>query len=170
VSVRALLCDRDGTLIEDVPYNADPSLVVPLPGVPEGLARARRHGLRSAVVTNQSGVAKGFFGTRDMEAVHQRLDVLLGPFDAICACIHDDEDGCACRKPQPGLILAAAAAIGVDVGSCAVVGDTAADVEAAHRAGALGILIPNGRTRPEEIAAAPIVAPTFVDAVNRVVA
>jgi histidinol-phosphate phosphatase family protein len=170
VAVEALLCDRDGTLIEDVPYNGDPSRVVPLPGVSEGLARARRRGLRSAVVTNQSGVAKGIFGARDLEAVHERLDVLLGPFDAICACIHDDEDGCTCRKPRPGLILAAAARIGVDVDACVVIGDTAADVEAAHRAGALGILVPNLRTRPEEIASASIVARTFVDAVDRVLA
>jgi histidinol-phosphate phosphatase family protein len=170
VVVEALLCDRDGTLIEDVPYNADPSRVIPLPGVAEALARARRHGLRSAVVTNQSGVARGLFGTRDLEAVHERLDDLLGPFDAICACIHDNDDGCSCRKPQPGLIVAAAAALGVEVGLCAVVGDTGADIEAARRAGALGILVPNGRTLRDEIANAPIVAPTFVEAISRVLA
>lgn len=167
MSVQALLCDRDGTLIEDVPYNGDPSLIVPLPGVAEALGRARRHGLRCAVVTNQSGVAKGLFDVSDLEAMHQRLDRLLGPFDAICACIHDDEDGCRCRKPEPGLILAAALALGVDVDSCVVVGDTFADVEAARRAGALGILVPNSRTRREELAEA-VVAATFVEAVDLV--
>ena len=87
-------------------------------------------------------------------AVNARVQELVGPFDAIEYCPHGPDDGCACRKPAPGLVLAAAARLGVAPERCAVVGDIGADVEAARAAGARSVLVPNERTRPAEVAEA----------------
>src|SRR6266496_5926269 len=86
------------------------------------------------------------------------LAELLGPFDVVRVCLHGPGDGCGCRKPAPGLVLDAAAELGVPVERCVVIGDIGADVEAAAAAGARGILVPNGGTRPEEVRAAAEVA------------
>ncbi|RQW82603.1 haloacid dehalogenase, partial [Micromonospora globispora] len=154
----AVLLDRDGTLIEDVPYNGDPEKVRPFPGVREALDRLRAAGLRLAVVTNQSGLARGYFTAEQMRAVHQRVEELLGPFDDWQICPHDDTDGCACRKPAPGMVHAAARALGTSPGRCVMVGDIGRDMTAALAAGATGILVPTPVTRPEEVDAAPAVA------------
>jgi histidinol-phosphate phosphatase family protein len=164
--VDAVLCDRDGTLIEDVPYNGDPERVVPLPGVAEGLERLRVAGLRLGVVSNQSGVARGLLTADQVEAVNRCVDERLGPFGAMVWCPHRLTDGCRCRKPAPGMIDRAAAALGVPVERCAVVGDIGADVDAARAAGALGVLVPRPATRAAEVAAAPVVAPDFAAAVD----
>ena len=83
----AVLCDRDGTLVRDVAYNGDPALVEPLAAVAAGLDRLRAAGLRLAVVSNQSGVARGLLTTPQVEAVNARLGELLGPFDAVVWCL-----------------------------------------------------------------------------------
>jgi histidinol-phosphate phosphatase family protein len=165
----ALLCDRDGTLLEDVPYNADPAEVRPLVGVPESLELARAAGLRVAVVTNQSGVAKGLIQPHQLRAVHRRMIELLGPFDAIVACPHDDDDGCTCRKPRPGMVCRVAELLGVPTAECVMVGDTVADVHAAYSAGATGVLVPNDRTRPIELRGVAHVHPDFRSAVEQVI-
>jgi histidinol-phosphate phosphatase family protein len=163
----AVLCDRDGTLVEDVPYNGDPARVVPLPGVADGLARLRAAGVRLAVVSNQSGVARGLLTAGQVEAVNARVVDLLGPFDAVLWCPHGPDDGCTCRKPAPGMVLAAAATLGVPVARCALVGDIGADVAAAQAAGAgAAVLVPTPVTRADEVAAAPCVAPDFGVAVD----
>ncbi|NES31064.1 D-glycero-alpha-D-manno-heptose-1,7-bisphosphate 7-phosphatase, partial [Micromonospora terminaliae] len=154
----AVLLDRDGTLVEDVPYNGDPEKVRPLPGAREALDRLRAAGLRLAVVTNQSGLARGYFTERQMHAVHARIGELLGPFDHWAICPHDDTDGCACRKPAPGLVHEAARALGTVPRRCVLVGDIGRDMAAALAAGATGILVPTPVTRPEEVAEAPAVA------------
>ncbi|MEU8665205.1 D-glycero-alpha-D-manno-heptose-1,7-bisphosphate 7-phosphatase, partial [Actinoplanes philippinensis] len=151
----AVLFDRDGTLVVDVPYNGDPALVRPMPGAREALDRLRAAGLRLGVVTNQSGLARGRFTAAQMAAVNRRVEELLGPFDDWQICPHDDTAGCACRKPAPGMVIAAADALGVAPGRCAVVGDIGRDMEAALAAGATGILVPTGVTLPAEVAAAP---------------
>jgi HAD superfamily hydrolase (TIGR01662 family) len=163
---RAVLLDRDGTLVRDVPYNGDPALVDPLPGVREALERLRAHGIRLAVVSNQSGIARGRLTASQAQAVMARADELLGPFDDVRWCPHGPEEGCACRKPAPGLLLAAAAALEVDPSRCAMIGDIGADVDAARAAGMRGVLVPTGVTRPEEVAAAPETARTFAAAVD----
>ena len=168
-SVQAVLVDRDGTIVLDVPYNGDPARVTPVPGAVEALDRVRAAGLPVALVTNQSGLARGFFTDRDLAAVTARVDDLLGPFAAVEYCPHGEDDGCACRKPRPGMVLAAAARLGVDPAACVMVGDTAADVAAAEAAGALGVLVPNAVTRPEEVAAARHVARDLAEAVDRYV-
>jgi len=167
-AIEAVLCDRDGTLVRDVPYNGDPALVEPLPGVAAGLGRLRAADLRLAVVSNQSGVARGLLTHAEVEGVTARLAELLGPFDAVLWCPHGPDDGCACRKPAPGMIRAAAAACRVAVERCVVVGDIGADVGAAQAAGAASILVPTEVTRPEEISDAPCVADDFGAAVDLV--
>jgi D-glycero-D-manno-heptose 1,7-bisphosphate phosphatase len=168
VRPEALLCDRDGTLLVDVPYNDDPDRVEPVPGVAEALAAVRRAGLRTAIVTNQSGIARGLISADRLAAVHSRVDELLGPFDAIVHCPHDDGDGCTCRKPMPGLVHRAAELLGVPAAACVLVGDTRADVCAAYGAGAIGMLVPNDRTLPLEVRGVTHVHGDFADAVEQV--
>jgi histidinol-phosphate phosphatase family protein len=163
---RAVLFDRDGTLVVDVPYNGEPERVQPMPGAREALARLRAAGVPTAVVSNQSGVARGRLTPAQVTAVNARLDDLVGPLGPVEWCPHGPGDGCDCRKPAPGLILRAAARLGVAPEECAVIGDIGADVEAARAAGARGVLVPTAVTRPEEIAAAPEVAADLAAAVD----
>jgi histidinol-phosphate phosphatase family protein len=167
--IEAVLCDRDGTLVIDVPYNNDPERVVPFPDVRGALDLARHRGLRLGVVTNQSGVGSGRITPGQLRAVNGRVATLLGPFEVFLSCPHDRDDGCPCRKPRPGLVVRAAAQLGVDPAACVVIGDTISDVNAALGAGAWPILVPNGATRPEEVEAAPTVAWSFEAAVRLVV-
>jgi histidinol-phosphate phosphatase family protein len=154
--VRAVLFDRDGTLVHDVPYNGRPELVRPVDGAREALGRLRAAGLATGVITNQSGVARGLIGVDEVRVVNARVEQLLGPFGTWQVCPHGEADGCGCRKPRPGLVLAAARELGVAVSECAVIGDTGADVAAGAAAGAaLSILVANEVTLPSEVAAAP---------------
>jgi histidinol-phosphate phosphatase family protein len=163
----AVLFDRDGTLVRDIPYNGRPELVVPMPGAEAALARLRAAGVRTGVVTNQSGVGRGLISARQMQAVNQRVEALLGPFGVWAVCPHDPAHGCECRKPAPGLITTAAAALGVEPADCVVVGDIGADAQAAHAAGARAILIPTPVTLPGELAGVPV-APSLAAAVTAV--
>jgi histidinol-phosphate phosphatase family protein len=165
---RAVLLDRDGTLVVDVPYNGDPARVRPMPGAAEALARLRREGVPTAVVSNQSGVARGLIAGGQVAAVNRRVEDLLGDVGPWLICPHAPEDGCACRKPRPGLVIRAARVLGVAPAECVVIGDIGADVDAARAAGARAVLVPTPRTRAEEIAAAPLVAPDLPAAVELV--
>ncbi|MEV7964790.1 HAD-IIIA family hydrolase [Sphaerisporangium sp. NPDC088356] len=150
----AVLFDRDGTLIEDVPYNAEPARVEAVPGAREALDRLREAAVPVGVVSNQSGVARGLIAPAALAAVNARVEELLGPFDVWAVCPHDEADGCPCRKPAPGLILRAAATLGVRPEYCVVIGDIGRDMQAARAAGARGILVPTAQTLPAEVAAA----------------
>ncbi|WP_439691532.1 HAD-IIIA family hydrolase [Curtobacterium sp. SP.BCo] len=169
-AVRGLLFDRDDTLVIDVPYNADPHRVVPVPGARRAVERARAAGLAVGVVTNQSVVAKGLATRAQVDATNARVDELVGPFDVWCVCPHDAADDCACRKPRPGMVLDAARLLGIDPSELVVVGDIGADVGAASAAGAQGVLVPTARTLPAEVEAAGTVAATLDEAVGLVVA
>lgn len=162
----AVLLDRDGTLVVDVPYNGDPARVEPMPGAVEALDRLRAAGVPTALVSNQSGIARGLIDAEQVAAVNARMEELLGPVGPKAVCPHGPDDGCSCRKPRPGLVLRAADALGVDPARCAVIGDIGADVEAARAAGARGVLVPTPVTRWEEIDAADEVAPDLPAAVE----
>lgn len=162
--VVAVLFDRDGTLVEDVPYNGDPALVQPRPGARTALNLLRDKGIRIGIVTNQSGVARGLLTVEQVGRVHDKVSELLGPFDDIQYCPHGPDDGCGCRKPAPGMVHAACAALGARPESTVLVGDIGADVAAATAAGAIPILVPTPVTRREEIDDAPLVAPDLVTA------
>jgi histidinol-phosphate phosphatase family protein len=167
---RAVLFDRDGTLIENVPYLADAASVQPLPGAVRTLSALRRNGIAVGVVSNQSGVARGLITPAQLERVNARVESLLGPFDTWQLCVHDAAAGCDCRKPQPGMVLAAAEALGVPTSDCVLIGDTGADVDAALTAGARAVLVPNDDTLLAEIDRAGVVAtvaPSLASAVRR---
>ncbi|WP_370617873.1 HAD-IIIA family hydrolase [Mumia sp. Pv 4-285] len=164
-----VLLDRDGTLVRDVPYNGDPEKVEPVEGAEQAVARLRGAGAYVGLLTNQSGVGRGFLEREQVDAVNRRVEELLGPFDVTKVCPHAPEDGCACRKPAPRMVLEACATLDVPPERCVVIGDIGADVEAARAAGARGILVPNDVTRPEEVAAATFVRPDLSSAVDAVV-
>jgi histidinol-phosphate phosphatase family protein len=162
----AVLFDRDGTLITDVPYNGDADKVELRPGAREAIGVLRAAGVPTAVVSNQSGIARGMVTSAQVDAVNRRIEQLVGPLGPWCVCPHGPDDGCGCRKPQSGLIRDAARQLGVDVRRCVVIGDIGSDVDAALAAGARAVLVPTPVTRPDEIAAAPVVADDLVNAVE----
>jgi histidinol-phosphate phosphatase family protein len=166
----AVLLDRDGTLVQDVPYNGDPAAVRPMPGARDALERLRAAGVQLAVVSNQSGVGRGLLSESDVRAVNARIEELLGPLGPWMICPHAPDDGCTCRKPAPGLIVRASDALRVPVSDCVVVGDIGADVAAARAAGARSVLVPTPRTRDHEIAEAPAVASSLDGAVDLILA
>lgn len=156
-----LLVDRDGLLIENHPYLADPSEVIVIQGVFEALSDARKAGLRIAVITNQSGIGRGLVSWNEVHAVNQQIDDLLGPFDSWCICPHLPDGNCECRKPLPGMIVKAAAMLGIPISSCLMAGDRFSDIQAAQRAGVDNALIPSNDTPDLEIALAPRVFPSL---------
>lgn len=168
--IEAVLFDRDSTLIIDVPYNGDPSLVEAMPAARAALDRLRAAGLTLGVVTNQSGLARGLITTEQVAAVNARVTALLGPFATWQICPHDDAVRCQCRKPRPGLVHAAAAALGESPRRCVVLGDRLRDVAAASTAGASGILIPTASTPQTEIQAASTVAVSLHAATDLILA
>jgi D-glycero-D-manno-heptose 1,7-bisphosphate phosphatase len=164
---QAVLFDRDGTLLIDVAYNGDPEKVTPAPGARAALNRLRAAGVPTAVVSNQSGVARGLLSHAQVRAVNRRMTGLLGPLGPILYCPHGPQDDCGCRKPAPGLLLAAAEVLQVAPSACAMVGDIGADVEAALAAGARPLLVPTAFTRREEVRAAPEVVEDLTTAIAR---
>jgi histidinol-phosphate phosphatase family protein len=162
----AVLLDRDGTLLFDVPYNGDPAKVAPMPGARRALERLRGASLPLAVVSNQSGIGRGLIRTEQVGAVNRRAEELLGPIDSWLVCPHAPEQGCGCRKPEPGLVLEAAERLGVRPERCALIGDIAADVQAAQAAGATAVIVPTPRTEREDARMAPFVAASIEMAVE----
>jgi D-glycero-D-manno-heptose 1,7-bisphosphate phosphatase len=135
---RAIFLDRDGTIIRDAHFLARPDQIELMPGAVEGLRALSGAGFRLIVVSNQSGIARGYFKVEDLQAVERALDALLRRegviIDAWYYCPHLDE-GCDCRKPRPGMLLRAARDLGVDLGASYMVGDGERDVEAGRAAG-----------------------------------
>lgn len=164
--LNGVLLDRDGTLIRDVPYNGDPALVELMPGAVQAVNRLRTAGLKVGIMSNQSGIGRGLFSSEQLWAVNSRVEELLGALDAWFICPHVPEDACLCRKPQAGMVLAAASHWGFAVKSLAVIGDIGADIDAAAAAGCRSVLVPTAVTMREEIARAPHVAVDLVTAVT----
>lgn len=146
---RFVLLDRDGTLVEERHYLSRPEDVVLLPGVPEALRALHGLGLGLLVVTNQSGVGRGYFSREDAEAVQHRLHVLLQTqgvtLDGTYTCYHAPQDGCPCRKPKPGLVRQAQRDWHLNPAACVVVGDKACDVEMGRAVGARTVLVRTGQ-------------------------
>lgn len=157
----AVFFDRDGTLIREREYLADPDGVELLPGAAAAVRLARRSGYAAVLLTNQSGVGRGRFTVDDVAAVHARLAELLAAegavLDGVYLCPHapppEGEVGCECRKPAPGLALRAAEELGLDLARSIVVGDKSADAALARRIGARGLWVATGHGRREAVTA-----------------
>ncbi len=169
--------DRDGTLIEERNYLSDPSGVALIPGAAEAVRLAREQGWLAVVLTNQSGVGRGYFTLEDVERVHRRMSELLdregARLDGIFVCPHAPEEECACRKPRPGLVEQAARALAIDLARSWMIGDKPADIELARAAGMRGALVRTGygAASATELQPPPdLVAFDVLDAVRRITA
>jgi D-glycero-D-manno-heptose 1,7-bisphosphate phosphatase len=142
------LLDRDGTIIEDRDYLADPEGVSLLPGAVAGLQSFAAHGVRLVVLTNQSGVGSGRISLAQLDMVHDRLRDLLAregvTLDGIYSCIHPSDAGCACRKPAVGLVQQAVAELGFRLDQAVVAGDKPADLALARGLGVPAFLVATG--------------------------
>lgn len=151
MSRRAALADRDGTINVEVPggYVLEPDAMELLPGAAAGLRDLREAGLAIVVVSNQAPVARGWIDAEALDRINRRMRELLAregaSVDAIYSCLHDAPDGCRCRKPEPGLLLDAAADLGLDLDASFVLGDKGSDIEAGRRVGATTILVRTGQ-------------------------
>jgi D-glycero-D-manno-heptose 1,7-bisphosphate phosphatase len=150
---RAVFLDKDGTLVENVPYNVDPACLRLTPHAAQGLRMLADHGYRLIVVTNQSGIARGYFDRAALDRVHDALGAMLRAegvhIDDYLVCPHapaafPSSPECACRKPKPGLLQQAAQRHGIDLRQSWMIGDILNDVEAGHRAGCRAILMDVG--------------------------
>jgi D-glycero-D-manno-heptose 1,7-bisphosphate phosphatase len=145
------LIDRDGTLITERNYLREPDDVELIPGAATALRRLQDVGCGICLVTNQSGIARGFFDVERLRRIHNRLEELLHSFDVqldgIFVCPHAPGDGCRCRKPMPGLIEQAVSVHGFDPRESWVIGDKETDVGLGHAVGARSILVRTGYGR-----------------------
>jgi D-glycero-D-manno-heptose 1,7-bisphosphate phosphatase len=145
---RYVLLDRDGTLIAERNYLARVEDIELLPNTVAGLKRLAELGLGLVVVTNQSGIARGYFGWPEVTAIHQHLTRLFADNGVSLAgfyvCPHGPDETCECRKPEPGLARAAAAELDFDTAAAFVIGDKPCDIDLGKRLGATTILVRTG--------------------------
>lgn len=167
---RAILLDRDGTLVEPQHYPSRPEQLRLFGGIDEPLRRLQAAGFRLAVITNQGGLALGYFGAAELTRMHEHLAAELARrgvrLDGIYHCPHHPDGrvaelaiDCDCRKPQPGMLLRAAADLDLDLARSWFVGDILDDIEAGRRAGCCTVLVDLGT---ESLPETPLRTPAFV--------
>jgi D-glycero-D-manno-heptose 1,7-bisphosphate phosphatase len=141
----AVFVDRDGTSCFDKHYLADPDSLELMPTVTEGIRKLNRAGIPVIVVTNQSGIGRGYFTEETLNTIHERLKEMLAKkgakVDDIFFYPHLPDAGCFCKKPAPGLLLHAREKYGLDLLKSFVIGDRMLDVEMAHAVGAIVVLV-----------------------------
>ena len=144
--LRAVFLDRDGVLMEEVHYCGDPARVKAYPGTGEALQRLRAAGFRTFIVTNQSGIGRGLITEAQYRAVEEELLRQIGPgsIDATYFCADPPGTPSLRRKPEPGMVLEAAAAYDIDLSRSYFIGDKSADIECGQRAGTRTILVLTG--------------------------
>jgi D-glycero-D-manno-heptose 1,7-bisphosphate phosphatase len=154
---KVVVLDRDGTIVVDRNYLSDPEALQFAPEAEMGLRRMRDMGFRLVVITNQSGIARGYFSLSRLDEIHARLRQMLDsigvPLAGIYFCPHGPEDDCECRKPNLGLMRQASEELGFNVSKAIVIGDKESDVEFGRRAGGPTILIAKAGARPASTAA-----------------
>jgi D-glycero-D-manno-heptose 1,7-bisphosphate phosphatase len=147
---RVALIDRDGTIIVDKVYLRDPDGVEFAPGAIEGLRLLRDAGFALVLITNQSGIARGYFDAARLEQIHDRLQSMLAAeglrLKAIYVCPHGPDDGCDCRKPAPGMVKSAMRDLGFTPDQAVLIGDSDADMGAATAAGVAGLRVRAARS------------------------
>lgn len=170
MSACAVFLDRDGTLIHARHYPSRPEEIVLYDGIGPELAALKASGFQLVLVTNQAGLAHGYFSVTDLAAMHDHLQAELrvssAELDAVCFCPHHPDGripelaaACECRKPKPGMLLDAARDLDLDLARSWMVGDILDDVEAGNRAGCRGILVDLGTESPPQ---EPLRAPAFI--------
>ena len=150
---RAVFMDRDGTVSEEVGYMYHAGLYKVFSWTGAAIRKVNEHGMKAVLITNQSGVGRGYFDEASVSEVHNILRNELAAqnakLDAIYACIHHPDAGCDCRKPNSGMLLRAQKELSIDLTQSFVIGDKYLDVETAHNVGAKGILVLTGFGRGE---------------------
>ncbi len=143
-----ILLDRDGTIIVDKNYPSHPDQIELLPNASEGLRRMQSLGFGLIVISNQSGIGRGYFTVEQLQKVHERFLNLLKSegivLDGLYFCPHAPQDNCTCRKPETGMVDQARKVIGFNPDESFVIGDKAADVQLADNIGAKSILVRTG--------------------------
>ena len=136
---KAVFLDRDGTIARDVPYCSRPEDFELLPDAAEGIKLLNEHGFKVVIVTNQSGIARGYFTEGILARIHEKMITELAEhgahIDAIYYCPHHPDDSCECRKPKPKMVLQAVIDLDIDLSQSYIIGDSEMDVELARRAG-----------------------------------
>jgi D-glycero-D-manno-heptose 1,7-bisphosphate phosphatase len=152
---RAVFMDRDGTVSEEIGYMYDAGLYKVFSWSGPAIRRINEHGMKAVLITNQSGVGRGYFDERSVDEVHRKLRSELAlhgaKLDGLYVCIHHPDAGCDCRKPNPGMLLQAQRELDIDLTNSFVIGDKFLDVETAHNVGAKGILVRTGYGREEQL-------------------
>lgn len=148
--MKLIILDRDGVINHDSDaYVKTPDEWLPLPGSLEAIARLSHLGYRVVVATNQSGIARGLFDLSILASIHAKMlqaaAAAGGRIDAIFFCPHGPADGCACRKPRPGLFVEALERFGAAPGQTYAVGDQLRDLQAAHASGCRPVLVLTGK-------------------------
>ncbi len=148
--MKLIILDRDGVINRDSDnFIKSVDEFEPLPGSLEAIARLNQAGYRVAVATNQSGIARGYYDLPTLNAMHDKLRRLLsqhgGRIDMIAFCPHGPDDGCTCRKPQPGMYLEIASRMEVPLDNVPVIGDSLRDLQAAQAVKAKPILVRTGK-------------------------
>jgi D-glycero-D-manno-heptose 1,7-bisphosphate phosphatase len=145
--------DRDGTVSEEIGYMYHAGLYQPFPWAGPAIRKINESGLKAVLITNQSGVGRGYFSESTVDKVHAVLKAELARhnalLDAIYVCPHHPDAGCDCRKPNPGMLLRAGKDMQIDLNRSYVVGDKYVDIELGHRVGATSILVLTGYGREE---------------------
>jgi D-glycero-D-manno-heptose 1,7-bisphosphate phosphatase len=168
---KAIFLDKDGTLIPDIPYNINPELITLMPDAIGGLKQLTEEGYLLIIVTNQAGVARGYFTEDKLSNVERRINYLLKEqgirLSGFYYCAHHPQGtineyikDCDCRKPEPGMLLKAAKEHHIDLSASWMIGDILNDVEAGNRAGCKTVLINNGNET--EWIAGPLRSPTYI--------
>src|SRR5262249_21127855 len=171
--------DRDGTVSEEIGYMYDARLYKPFPWTGPAIRKINESGMKAVLITNQSGIERGYFPESLVHEVHDLRRTELARYDAqldaVYFCPHHPESGCECRKPRPGMLIRAQQELGIDLAHSYVIGDRYLDVDAAHAAGSRSVLVMTGNGRAEydrykHLSAQPdLIAENFLDAVELII-
>jgi D-glycero-D-manno-heptose 1,7-bisphosphate phosphatase len=177
---KAIFMDRDGTLSEEIGYMYEAGLYRPFPWTGPAIRKINESGMMAILITNQSGVGRGYFPESTVHQVHDILQAELArhnaKLDAIYFCPHHPDTGCDCRKPRPGMLIRAHRDLGIDLSQSYMIGDRYLDVDVAQAAGTRSVLVMtgDGRAEFEKYKHAPrqqpdFTAETLLDAVESIV-
>ena len=150
---KAIFMDRDGTVSEEIGYMYHTDLYKPFPWTSRAIRKINESGMKAILITNQSGVERGYFPESQVHEVHDILRAELArhnaKLDAIYFCPHHPDTGCACRKPRPGMLLRAHQELDIDLAQSYMVGDRYLDVDTANAAKVRSVLVMTGNGRSE---------------------